>query len=298
MNKQLHHVILLLFTWFTFSISLTSYAETIHSERSLYRNITVDDQGDLRCLRFHTQQQTSHQSCVLKSHPNQLVFSYTKATLAALFVQPNPNKILIIGLGGGTLSNTLQQLLPNASIDNVELDEAVVKVARQYFGYLENDNIHTIIQDGRLFVKRQLSKNQHYDLIILDAFNGDYIPEHLLTQEFLQECQQLLSPQGVLAANTFSVSRLYYHESATYAKVFKQFYQVKLNQSNNRIILVAPQLPPLAQLKQQALYWHSRLSLFGVDANQLANTITQPHDWPANTRILTDQYSPANLLNQ
>ena len=65
-----------------------------------------------------------------------------------------------------------------------------------------------------------MREQQRYDLIMLDAFDHEYIPEHLLTQEFLQEVKSLLAPGGVLAANTFSSSRLYDHESTTYAAVF------------------------------------------------------------------------------
>src|ERR1044072_4356923 len=88
--------------------------------------------------------------------------------------------------------------------------------------------------DGRVFVKRAIREGRRYDLIMLDAFDHEYIPEHLLTREFLQEVNSLLAPGGVLAANTFSSSRLYDHESVTYAAVFGSFYNLK---RDNRVIL-------------------------------------------------------------
>ena len=54
---------------------------------------------------------------------------------------------------------------------------------------------------------------------MLDAFDGEYIPEHLMTVEFL-EMRDLLSDDGVLVANTFASSKLYDYESATYAEAF------------------------------------------------------------------------------
>ena len=62
-------------------------------------------------------------------------------------------------------------------------------------------------------------KNYH-DLIMLDAFNGDYIPEHLMTREYLEETSKLMAENAVVVANTFSISQLYHHESTTYQAVF------------------------------------------------------------------------------
>jgi len=282
-----------------FPLSLT--AKTIHREHSLYRNITVEDNGDLRCLKFHTKQQKSQQSCIYKNNPEKLVFSYTKLLMSSLFVNNAPKNILIIGLGGGTLSNTFHQLFPDISITNVELDAAVSKVAREYFAYFENQRIETITQDGRIFIKRAELKKKKYDLIILDAFNGDYIPEHLMTQEFLHEVKQILSPQGVLAANTFSSSKLYIYESATYQAVFGDFYNVRGDLSSNRIILAQAQPINPTQLKntitKNSKILRKQLAKLGIDSKKLLHLMKVDHDWPTDTRVLTDQYSPVNLLN-
>ncbi|TWX68671.1 spermidine synthase [Colwellia demingiae] len=290
------------------SIVNNAMAEVIHSERSLYRNILVEDKGDLRCLKFNVKSNKTRQSCLLKSQPQRLVFNYTKQLLTGLLVNPKPKRILIIGLGGGTMSNTLHQLLPDSYIDNVEIDESVIKVARQYFGFLENDQIKTYSQDGRVFVKRALLKKLQYDWIILDAFNGDYIPEHLMTKEYLEETKRLLSPQGILTANTFSSSKLYVYESATYKAVFGDYYQVSNPDNSNRIILARNNGLDENLYKEQAAIEQSesitklaiKLLTIGVDAKQLYKNIksTATHqDWPDDSPVLTDQFSPANLLN-
>jgi len=281
-------------------------AEVVHSERSLYRNIIVEDKDELRCLKFNVKRIKSSQSCFIKNNPQRLVFNYTKLILTSLLLVENPKSVLIVGLGGGTLSNTLHQLYPSIKVDNVEIDPAVIKVARKYFGFFENEDIQSKVQDGRLFVKRALLKKQQYDLIILDAFNGDYIPEHLLTREFLQEIKQLLSPKGVLAANTFSISDLYRHESATYHSVFGDFYNVRNNKNSNRIILTTPSvLINNANIdniiEERAKKIAHKLSAFDVDIQALKSSMLfteGAHDWQEGTRLLTDQYSPANLLNQ
>ena len=68
-----------------------------------------------------------------------MVFSYTKMTMATLLYTPNPKHILIVGLGGGTLPMAFTNLFPEAQIDSIEVDPAVVKVAEAYFQYRTND---------------------------------------------------------------------------------------------------------------------------------------------------------------
>lgn len=275
------------------------HGEVIHQERSLYRNILVEDNGDLRCLKFNVKSTKTQQSCYLKSQPQQLVFNYTKLLMASLLLNPEPKRILIVGLGGGTMSNTLAQLYPQSQIDNVEIDPAVINVARNYFGFFENEKVSTYTEDGRIFIKRALLKKQSYDWIILDAFNGDYIPEHLMTKEFLQEAKALLSENGILSSNTFSLSALHAHESATYQAVFGDFYQVSNKANSNRIILVSKKGVINMRVDTNNIdKLNAPLSLYGVDIELLYRNITSNKpNWPEHTRILTDQFSPANLLN-
>jgi spermidine synthase len=278
-----------------------AFSNVIHEERSLYRNIIVDETRDLRCLKFNTKSSQTSQSCMYKNDPDKLVFNYTKLTFASLLVTQSPKNVLIIGLGGGTLSNVIHELYPAAKIHNVEIDPAVLKVARDHFNFIETDNVTSSVQDGRIFIKRAAIKKQKYDWIILDAFNGDYIPEHLLTKEFFEEVKSVLAEGGVIAANTFSSSKLYEHESATYHSVFGDFINVSRPNRSNRIILAGVKaMPTQAQLNERIKALAPRLKKYDVDIKAISTYMQSTknnQDWPANTKILTDQYSPANLLN-
>ena len=281
--------------------SVAAHSNVVHEERSLYRNIIVDETGNLRCLKFNTKSSQTSQSCMYKNNPDKLVFNYTKLTFASLLVTDNPKNVLIIGLGGGTLSNVIHALYPAAKIHNVEIDPAVLKVARNYFNFIENDAVTSSVQDGRIFIKRAAIKKQKYDWIILDAFNGDYIPEHLLTKEFFEEVKSVLAEGGVIAANTFSSSKLYEHESATYHAVFGDFINVSRANRSNRIILAGVNsMPTEAQINQRIKALNPRLKKYDVDLKAISTymeSTKNKQDWPANTKVLTDQYSPANLLN-
>lgn len=273
-------------------------AEVIHSERSLYKNVIVEDNDNIRCLKFSVKRKTSSQSCINKAAPKALVFNYTKLLFSSFLLMDKPEHVLIIGLGGGTMSNSIHQLYPQAKITNVEIDPAVVKVARDYFDFIENNKVNAQTKDGRIFVKRAKLKKQQYDWVILDAFNGDYIPEHLMTKEFLTEIRDILTPDGILAANTFSGSELYQYESATYQAVFGDFFNVRFDDGGNRVILAKNSgLPEQHTIKAKAQQINKKLSSYAVDTNKLAPLLVIEKDWPANTRLLTDQYSPANLLN-
>jgi spermidine synthase len=269
----------------------------IHSERSLYRDVLIyqDDAEHTRCLCFTRYCAIGRQSCQDMSAPDRLVFEYTKMMLGALFLNPQPQHVLIIGLGGGTLPHTLAKLLPQAQIDVVEIDPAVVRVSHDYFGFQADARVHIIVQDGRAYVRQALRGSTRYDLVMLDAYERQYIPEHMLTREFLQQVRALLDPGGIVAANTFSSSRLYQNESVTYQSVFGAFYNLK---SNNRVILASNgPLPPMSVVSRNAQGLAQAFAPFGVSEEQVLGIFSTTVDWDPHARVLTDQYSPANLLN-
>lgn len=281
-----------------FLLAMPASADIIHTEKSLYRNILIAENGDEVCMKFSLRLRNSqNQSCMYRSQPERLVFDYTRMIMGALLVEPAPRRILIIGLGGGTLPMALHRLLPDSEIDNVEIDEAVVNMARRYFDFRETPQMRVHVRDGRLFIKQAIRQQKTYDLVILDAFNGDYIPEHLMTREFLGEVRALLSASGVVVANTFSSSALYAHESVTYASVFGPFFNVVGEDHRNRVVIaVNSGLPPEAQLKRNGEQLRTGLARVGVDPQWLLARFSRKADWDPDVKPLTDQYAPVNLL--
>jgi len=272
-------------------------AEVIHEEKSLYRDINVVQTGDRRCLIFNVHRGDRNQTCVDVNNRDELIFSYTKMSFAGLLLTPEPKKILIAGLGGGTLPLAFNDLFPDAQIDIVEVDQAVVNVAKEFFFFEENENMSVAVNDARVFVKRAGILGKKYDYIILDAFGGDYIPEHLLTQEFLEEVKQIMEEDAVLVANTFSTSRFYDHESVTYQRVFGEFFNFKLPTSGNRMIITQlDPLPPRGNLITRAQSLSPSLEKYGVPLLEYPNRLSTRVDWDMSRRVLTDQYAPANLL--
>lgn len=268
---------------------------TLHREQSLYRNIYINQDGDERCMLFRARRGLGRESCKLMHQPDKLVFEYAPMMLSSLFLDPEPKRVLVIGLGGGTLPVALQKMAPNAEIDVVELDEAVYRLAQRYFDFKPGPKMRVFVEDGRVYVKRMARQPAKYDLVMLDAFEADYIPEHMLTKEFLEEVKAIMTPDGVIAANTFSSSALYDHESATYRAVFGPFFNLKLG---NRIILGrANGLPPLSAVRDNTARWQAEFRRRGSDVDFVMMLFDTGVDWDPNARILTDQYSPSNVLN-
>lgn len=269
--------------------------ELIHSERSLYRQVLVYQDSDTRCMCFTIRCSSGRQTCVYLRNPDHLALSYSEMMLAGLFVEPKPDNILIVGLGGGVLPRTLAKLLPQTQIDVVEIDPAVTRTAEKYFDFKQTDRIRVHEADGRVYVKRAIRENRKYDMVMLDAFDHEYIPEHLLTREFLEEVKQLLAPGSVLVANTFSSSGLYDYESVTYQAVFGEFYNLKT--ANRVIIARIGDLPSVEQITATSKQFEGPLAQFRMSANDVLPLFTKRVDWDTGARVLTDQYSPANLLN-
>ncbi len=301
---QLKKLTLLIAMLFSMQIPTYADAEVIHREKSLYRNIIVVKTRTNICLLFTVNRADRNQSCMNIKQPDKLVFAYVRMLFGALLVNPAPEKILVVGLGGGSIPLTLRKLFPESIIDISEIDEAVYRVAKNYFNFTEQPNMKVAISDARVFVKRARISGRKYDLIILDAFTGEYIPEHLMTREFLSEANELLTPNGVLASNTFSTSRLYDHESATYQTVFGTFFNFRMAGTSNRVIITMkktgdspPALPGPELLVERARDLNPRLEPFGIDILKYPELMDTRVDWNTMAKPLSDNYSPANLLN-
>lgn len=244
----------------------------VHTEPSEFAPVVVFEQYGERCMNFEEMESGGRQSCLELDDPDRLVFEYTRMMASALLIRPEPASVLIIGLGGGSLPVALHKLLPHAVIDTVELDPAVVRVAQRFFEYETGPRQRVFIEDGRAFVERAVREGRRYDIVMLDAFDEDYIPAHLMTLEFLQQVHGALSPDGLVVANSFAQSRMYERESATYAAVFGPFFNLRAGLEGNRVIVASPGgLPDDTQIRRNARVMAERLKPFGIDAEEAAS---------------------------
>ena len=195
--------------------------------------IVGETDSGLRVLRFG--HGGARQSVVKIGDPKYLDLPYARIAPVALAFVPDPQGILIVGLGGGTLPMFLRQHLPRTRIDAVELDPEVVAVAKSHFGFREDESLHAHVGDGRRFIEQ--SKRQ-YDLIILDAFGVDATPYALVTREFLLAVRNVLSPRGVVMSNVWSreSNRLYESMIRTIVDVFGGATIIDVPGAGNRLV--------------------------------------------------------------
>lgn len=109
---------------------------------------------------------------------------------------PSP-RVLILGLGGGTMASLFLDKYEKITIDGVEIDLQVVALGEKFLG-LKKERVNIFIEDALAFVMRT---NNKYDLICVDVYEVGSIPDRFRTRDFYQRLKSLLEVGGVVAIN-------------------------------------------------------------------------------------------------
>jgi hypothetical protein len=156
--------------------------------RNFYNIIRLIDLDEHRLL---VNGEILHGGQFLKSDKKNFPLHYyhPKAPFGDLMKILPPNKTVgIVGLGIGSMAYYAQ---PGEAWHFYEIDSDMEYVAKNYFTYLSNSKAETNISigDGRLLLK---NSQERFDLIVIDAFSGDAVPAHLITQEAIELYSQRL----------------------------------------------------------------------------------------------------------
>jgi spermidine synthase len=163
---------------------------------------------------------------------------YAQFMTASLMYPAKINSILEIGSGGGRTAEYLHLFLPKVQITSVELDPAVVDLSHKYFGVKDEPNFHIVARDGRMFLAGSHAK---YDVIMIDAYRGPFVPFHLLTKEFYQLVKEHLAKGGVIAQNVEPKTMLFDSAVKTLHAVFPQveFYDASGDNVGGNVVMIA-----------------------------------------------------------
>jgi spermidine synthase len=173
--------------------------ELIHASRDEHGPIEVVEDGRVRSLHFGSR---SRQSALFLDRPEALVLAYTQSMMASLLLHSAPRRVLLVGLGGGSLARFLLHHYPDCHIDAVELRPRVVELAHGYFRLPEDDARLTIIPgEGRQFLTHAALRHSDYDLILVDAFHGTGMAEEVAEADFFAAARGRLADEGALAVN-------------------------------------------------------------------------------------------------
>jgi spermidine synthase len=213
-------------------------ATLVHQQKGMFglMVVTEEDNG-LRTLRFGLG--GPRQSVVRPGYPRELALRYTRAAMVGLALVAAPQRVLVVGLGGGSLPMFLRSVFPLVQIDAVDIDPAVIEVARRFLGFREDPLLRSHAVDGRRFVETAPAAS--YDLIFLDAYSAEAVPLHLATREFLLAVLRAMHPEGLVVSNLWgpSMNPLFGPMLRTYHEVFADLYVVELAGVENRIVLAS-----------------------------------------------------------
>lgn len=268
----------------------------LEEAHSPYNHIVVGERGSVRTMYFVVENTRYIESRIDLSHPQSLDLDYTRTMMAGFMVHPRPKRLAMIGLGGGQISNYLHARFPDMEIDAVDIDPEVVRIAHEYFRVPKTATYRTHVGDGRLFVEQAKGPEQGggWDMLLLDAFRGVFVPYHLKTREFYQACLDKLTGEGVVVANLHNATRMYPHDRATLARVFPQRYTF-VSESGNQTTFVAGKSERRVGAYEMRRNARSLQSKFDFDLSGLAARYYLHRDWEAGAQVLRDDFKPSDL---
>lgn len=141
----------------------------------------------------------------------------------------HPRHIGIAGLGAGAL---IVYGRPGDRMTIYEINPQMIDVAREQFTFLRNTPAEVKIVEGDARISMERQENQQFDVLVLDAFNGDSVPVHLLTREAFELYLRHLKPDGVLAVH---ITNAYLNLEPVVARVAQEL---------GFAVVIADTLPP------------------------------------------------------
>ncbi|MBN1348380.1 fused MFS/spermidine synthase [candidate division KSB1 bacterium] len=265
----------------------------LHLEQSPYAEIRVLDEDDRRYLLIDG----GIHSLIIKSEWKSLHRHVAVMEMNKYFFEKAGN-MLLIGLGGGSI---VQQFSNDGwTVDAVEIDPVVVKVAHQFFRL--NPRTCTVFQqDGRQFL---MTHQKLYELIIMDAFGSSSIPFHLITREAFGLIASRLQPDGIFAINVEALGwrdPMVNSIAATLKTHFAEVMVLPVNEPPNTLGNIVLLASNRKLIFPEELLIHP-VEYAGLDPYLHWLTVQQNHAWdnrfvPAlkNAAVLTDDLNPVDI---
>ena len=255
-----------------------------------YNNIFITQRGDFITMSFRVRRRDETESVINLRDIGELPLPYTRAMTVALPYADNRKSLLMIGLGGGTTSRYVGRYIKDMEVTVVELDQGVINMAKKHFKLKEGPRYKIIARDGRVHLLR--NRKARYDIVMVDAFRGGYVPFHLLTKEFYELLKKRLTPGGVAVFNVHGGTQLFDSTMKTLKTVFGHVETVPAAGSIITVVRNGPPLPiKEATLRAEALQAKYK---FRYDLRVILQNRKDAWVSPR-ARVLTDDFAPVNL---
>ncbi|PPA73268.1 transferase [Achromobacter spanius] len=157
------------------------------------------------------------QSRMWTKDPAALNLEYTRIMMAFLLFNPNPRRIAMVGLGGGSLAKFCYQHLPSARIDVYEVNPHVIALRDSFHVPRDDDRFAVLQGDGAELIRQYQNE---YDAVLVDGYDINGLPTQLTTDAFYEACFNALAPDGMMVCN-FHASNFQF--STYLGRIKKQF---------------------------------------------------------------------------
>jgi len=212
--------------------------------------------------------------------------------LAVLPALTEPRSVLILGMGGGTTVRQYREAFPEAVIDAVEIDPAVVDLAARHFGVESGERIRIHVGDARPFLARAARR---WDVIQVDLFqHGPHVPFYTVTREFFGLVRDHLAPGGLMIMNVlapFGDRVLLDPIARTIGEVFPALFHVP--RPHNTLVAAFPE-PVALETVRERLRTRAPAALRQV-AEPTARALEVLRPLPG-APVLTDDWAPVEPL--
>lgn len=141
------------------------------------------------------------QSRMLRFAPDRLLVGYTRTMLGALVLRPNPLRIGILGLGGGSQVKWCYRHLPHAQIEVAEINPHVIAQRGRFRIPADDARLQVLCTDGAKWLSERAGS---FDLLLVDGYDESGIPQALSTPAFHANCRAALAAGGVMASNLYA----------------------------------------------------------------------------------------------
>lgn len=208
--------------------------------KSEYSHIRVRRHGDVRKLIFvRDNGDEAVETQMNLKRPYELLTPYCRTMFASYVFQPRPQRVLLIGLGGGAMVHFLQHYDPELKIDAVEIDPVVVDVARRWFELKPSPNTLIFTEDAFGYLDK--TRNQ-YDVIYMDAFlkpsqgtDATGVPLRMKTVEFYKGLRTKVAAEGLVVFN-INRHKDVQEDLKMLREVFEQVHVLRAGPSNLVVI--------------------------------------------------------------
>ncbi len=264
--------------------------QLIEERSSTYNNIYVYKDGSNVSMQFGHNKRFYTESIYNTKDELELPVTYTRFMSVALAYTSGLDNLLEIGFGGGRTAWYLHKHVPSLDITCVELDPAVVELATKHFGVRQEARFKIAVADGRNYMVRG---KETWNVIMIDAYRGPFVPFHLLTEEFFKVVKSKLKPGGVVVQNVEPSTMMFESAIATIQRVFQN---VEVYDAGGNVVAVAYDGPRRteAQLKERAAALQKEhrfvypLSVFLPERRLVTRTVKG--------KVLTDDFAPVESL--